>query len=184
MTEQRPHGEGNDEMSDQHGTGSGYAPMPGEPVGGPASRGAAPPSVINAVRLMFVRAALGVLSLIVLLATKNTLKKEIFKKNTSYDTSKLDDALNAAITIGVVIGLIFILLYVLLALQVRKGKNWARIVTWILAALGVLSALAGLAQPQPAFSRIVGLITAVIDLAIIVFLAQRASGEYFKGRRP
>lgn len=166
-------------MSDQYG--GGYAPMPGEPPRGPAVRGQAPPPVANAVRLMFVRAGLGVISLIVLLATKDTLKSEILKKNSTYDTTKLDDVVNAAITIGIVIGLIFILLYVLLALQVRKGKNWARIVTWVLAGLGVLSALASLAQPQPAFSRIVGLITAVIDLAIIVFLAQRPSGQYFKG---
>lgn len=171
-------------MSDQYGAGSGQAPMPGEPAGGPVARTTAPPSVNNAVRLMLVRAALGAIGLIVLLATKDTLKKEILKKNSSYDTSKLDDALNAAITIGLIIGLVFILLYVLLALQVRKGKNWARIVTWILAGLSVLGTLASLAQPQPAFSRVVGLIAAVIDVAIIVFLAMRTSGEYFKGRRP
>jgi hypothetical protein len=46
----------------------------------------------------------------------------------------------AAVAIGVAFGVIFIVLYVLLALQVQKGKNWARIITWILAAFGVLTA--------------------------------------------
>lgn len=32
----------------------------------------------------------------------------------------------------------FLVLYVLLAMQVAKGKQWARIVTLVLAALGVL----------------------------------------------
>jgi hypothetical protein len=79
-----------------------------------------------------------------------------------------------------VIGIVFIVLYVLLALQVRKGRNWARIVTWVLAALGVLNALGSLAQPQPGFSRVVGLIAGLIDVAIIVFLLQRPSNEYFR----
>ncbi len=118
---------------------SGYAPMPGEPAPGPVSAGPAPSSVVNAVRLMFVNVALGVLGLIVLFATKDTLKKDILKHHHSYSASKLDDTVNSAVAIGVVIGIIFIVLYVLLALQVGKGKNWARIVTWVLAGLGVLS---------------------------------------------
>ncbi|PZS18160.1 MAG: hypothetical protein DLM57_06790 [Pseudonocardiales bacterium] len=157
--------------------------MPGEPARGPVVRGEPPPPVNNAVRLMLVRAALGVLALIALIATKSTLKKEIFKKNSSYDPKKLDDALNAAIVVGVVIGIIFIVLYVLLALQVRKGKNWARIVTWVLAGLGVLGALVGFAQPEPALSRVLSLIGGIIDVAIIVLLAGKASSEYFRRAR-
>lgn len=167
-------------MSDQYGGPPGYGPMPGEPQRGPVSRGPAPPSVLNAVRLMFVGAALGLLGLIVLLATKGTLKKDILKHNQDYDAQKLNDAVNVAITVGVVIAIIFIALYVLLALQVGKGKNWARIVTWVLAGLGLLSALTSLAQPEPAASRVLTLIGGVIDLAIIVFLAQRPSNEYFR----
>jgi hypothetical protein len=73
-------------------------------------------------------------------------------------------------------------LYILLALQVGKGKNWARIVTWVLASLGVLSGLAALAQPEPALSRILSIIGLLVDIAIIVLLAQRPSNEYFRRR--
>ncbi|MDQ2748089.1 MAG: hypothetical protein M3Y44_00915 [Actinomycetota bacterium] len=168
-------------MSDPYAAGA-YNPMPGEPPRGPVTRGPAPAPVGNAVRLMFVRAAMGVLSLIALLATKDTLRKEVLKKNSGYSTQKLDDVVNAAVTIGIVIGLVFIVLYVLLALQVGKGKNWARIVTWVLAGLGVLSGLASFAQPEPALSRILGVIGLLIDIAIIVLLAQRPSNEYFRRR--
>jgi hypothetical protein len=167
-------------MSDQPGNPSGYAPMPGEPSrGGTVTRGPAPSSVRNAVRLMFVNVAIGVLGLIALFATKDTLKKEILKHHRSYSTSKLDDAVNAAVTIGTIFAIVFIVLYVLLALQVGKGKNWARIVTWVLAGLGVLGALTTFAQPEPAVSRALGILGGLVDLAIIIFLALRPSSEYF-----
>jgi len=156
--------------------------MSAEPPAGPVTRGPAPASVLNAVRLMFIRAALGVVGLIVLLATKDTLKKAILKKNPTADASRLDSLLNSAIAVGIVVGIIFIVLYVLLALQVRKGKNWARIVTWVLAGLGILGALASLAQPEPALSRLVTFVGAVLDIAIIVFLAQRPSNDFFRTR--
>lgn len=168
-------------MSDPYGAGP-YNPMPGEPPRGPVVRGPAPAPVRNSVRLMLVQAGLSVLGFIVLLATKDTLRNEIAKKNTGYDTAKLDDVVNAAVSIGIVIGIVFTVLYVLLALQVGKGKNWARIVTWVLASLGVLAGLASLAQPEPALSRILSIIGLLIDIAIIVLLAQRQSNEYFRRR--
>ncbi len=77
------------------------------------------------------------------------------------------------------VGLIFIVLYVRLALQVRKGKNWARIGKWVLAAFGVLSALGSLVQTAPVASRVLSLIAGLIDIAIIVLLAQKRSSAYF-----
>jgi hypothetical protein len=164
---------------------AGYgAPMPLAGYGAPPSpAGPPPPSVVNATRLMFVSAALGVIGLIVLLASKNSLRDQISKKNPDYDAHKLDTVVNAAVAVGIVFGVIFIVLYVLLALQVQKGKSWARIVTWILAALGVLSALSSLAQTTTGGSRIASLVGGVVDLAVIVLLAQKASNEYFRKPR-
>lgn len=169
-------------MSDQFGTG--YTPMPGEQPQAPITRAPAPSTVRNTVGIMLVRAGLGVIGIIVVLATKDSLKKAILKKNPTADTARLNTLLNTAITVGVVIGIIFIVLYVLLALQVRKGKNWARIVTWVLAGLGVLSALGSLAQPEPALSRVVSLIGGLLDLVIIVLLSQRPSNQYFRRTTP
>ena len=107
----------------------GQGPGPGSPYGAPmqpAGYGAPPPpvgpapsSVVNATRLMFVSAALGVIGLIVLLASKNSLRDQVAKKNPEYDAHKLDTVVNAAVAVGIVLGVIFIVLYVLLALQVR-----------------------------------------------------------------
>lgn len=146
----------------------------------PTPAGPPPPSVVNATRLMFVSAALGVIGLIVLLASKSSLRDQIAKKNPDYDAHKLDTVVNAAVGVGITFGVIFIILYVLLALQVKKGKNWARIITWILAALGVISALSSLAQTNTGGSRIASLVGGVVDLAIIILLLQKPSSQYFR----
>ncbi len=167
-------------MSDQYNAGGYGPPMPPDPGMTVQRTGPPPPPVTMAVRLMFIQAALSVLGLIVLFATKNSLKSAIRDNNPGYDSKQLDDAVNAGIAVGAVIGIIFIILYVLLALQVNKGKNWARIVTWVLAALGVLGVLVSFAQPEPAISRVLGIIGGIIDVAIIVLLAQKLSNAFFR----
>jgi hypothetical protein len=167
-------------MSDQTSTGSNYAPMPSEPGRAPATAGAAPSSVRNAVTLMYVRAALGLVGIVVLLATKDTLKKELLKKNPTADAAKLDSLFNTAIAAGIVGAVVFLVLYVLLAMQVAKGKQWARIVTLILAGLGVLSLLLAFASTAPALSHVVSIVSGLIDLAILVLLLTGGSGAYFR----
>jgi hypothetical protein len=154
------------------------APMPPVQPGSVAPLGPPPSSVVNAVRLMFLGAALSALGIIVLLTAKSSMRTAIANKNPNYDAHKLDTAVNAAIAISVVFGIIFLVLYVLLALQVRKGKNWARIVTLVITAIGVLSTLSSYAQPAPAIVHIFGTISGLLDLAIIVLLVQ--SKQYFR----
>lgn len=159
--------------------------MPPSPQGGvPVTTGkdprSAPSTVQNAVRLMFALVALSVISLIVVFADKNSLRNAIEDHNPSFDSSKVDSAVNTAVAVGAVIGIILIVLYVLLALQVRKGKNWARIVTWVLSGLGALGSVSNLAQPEATLTKIVAVIELVIDIVLIVLLALRPSNDYFR----
>ena len=126
------------------------APQGGGPLPGAKDPSTAPSTVQNAVRLMFVLAALGVIGVIIVFADKSALRKAIEDANTSYSTSQINDAVNSAIAIGAVVAIVLIVLYILLALQVRKGKNWARIVTWVLAGLGMLGSVR---QPRAAAGR-------------------------------
>jgi hypothetical protein len=160
----------------------GYGAMPPAEYGQPAPVGPAPSTVVNAVRLMFVAAVIGLVSLIVALSTKSTLRTDIAKKNPDFDSAKLNTAVNVAITAGVVFGIVFIVLFILLALQVRKGKNWARIVTWVITGLGIVSALASLGQTIAPASRVVGVISGLLDIAIVVLLLQKPSNAFFKSR--
>jgi hypothetical protein len=141
--------------------------------------GERPPPVTNAVRLMFLRVGIGLVSIIVLFATKNDLKKQLLKNN----VNATDSTVNAAIAVGAVIGIVFLVLYALLAVKVSKGRNWARIVTWVLAGLGILFGLIGLGSPAPGLSRILSILDLLIDVAIVVLLAQPVSSRYFKPTR-
>ncbi len=154
------------------------APMPPVQAGSVAPVGPPPPQVVNAVRLMLVGAALSAIGIVLLLTTKSSMRTVIAKKNPNFDPHKLDTTVTAAIAIGTAFGIVFLVLYVLLALQVRKGKSWARVVTLVITALGVLSALASFAQAVPAISHVLSIVSGLLDLAIIVLLVQ--GKEYFR----
>jgi hypothetical protein len=151
------------------------APQPPEGWSMPQA-GPAPSTVVNAVRLMLLRSAIGVISLIVLFATKDDLKKRILKR-----TPKASDStVNAALGVGAAIGIVILVFYVFLAFQIRKGANWARIVTFVIAGLGILGALISLGQPDPPLSRALGIVVGVIDVAVVVLLASGRSNRFFK----
>ncbi len=172
-------------MSDQ----PGYQPMPAEQP--PAIQQGAPlaeqPSTVrNAVYLMYARIVLGALSIVLAFTTKSTIRASIEKSNgangKTLSPSQIDTAVTAALAFAIVLGLVFLVLYVVLALQLRKGKKWAWIVTLILAALGVLSLLASFAQAGSAVTHTVGVLAGLLDLAILVLLLLTPSRAYF-GRR-
>jgi hypothetical protein len=166
-------------MSQSFGNGElPTAPPPPEGWAVPL-HGGAPPTVQNAVRLMLLRSAVGVVSLIVLFATKDDLKKRILAKT----PDATNGTVNAALTVAAVFGILVLVFYVFLAFQVREGANWARIVTWVIAGLGILGALLGFGQPDPPLSRILGVIVGVIDVAVVVLLAAGDSNRFFRARR-
>ena len=169
-------------MTDPTNAYGDFAPMPGGSPRDPAGQ-APPPPVQNAVMLMFARSALSVLSLAVLFLTRDTLRDQIQQSDPAMSPEIVDTATTVALTVGSVIGIVFIGLYVLLALQVRKGKNWARIVTLVLAGLGVLAGLASLLQAAPTVSRVISLVALGLDVAIMALLLQRRSGDYFRVSR-
>jgi hypothetical protein len=159
-----------------------YGAMPPAEYGQPVAVGPPPSSVLNAVRLMFVGAAFAVVSAIVAISTKSTIKSKIAAKNPDFDAQKLNTAVNVTIGTIVVFGIIGIILFIWLALKVRKGRNWARIVTWVLTGLGIITALGSLAQNVAGATRVVDLIGGVLDVAIVVLLMQKTSNAFFKRR--
>jgi hypothetical protein len=161
-------------VSDQSAVGSGD-PEPGRRI-----LGSAPASVWSAARLMYVRAGVGIVGMLALLATKDILQGQIQDRHPSLSGTQLVAAANAAVIAGLVTNCFFVVLYALLALQVRRGERWARTVTIVLAALGALGALASSPRPAPLPTRILSLLGAALDVGIIVFLTRRPSVEYFR----
>lgn len=150
-------------------------PAPGRPVTPPAQ-------VSNAVKLMFVRAAVSLLGLLTAFLLRDSLAEVIKQQNPAFDDRQLDTALTAGLAVSVVFGLVYLVLYVLLALQVQKGRSWARIVTLVLAGLSVLSGLYSLFAAAPALSKGLGLVTLLLDVAIFALLVSKPAAEYVRAR--
>jgi hypothetical protein len=132
---------------------------------------------------MFVRVALGVLNTLIAFLSTDSIKDTIRENDPSLTADEVNSAYAVAIGITVFFGLVFAVLYVLLAIQVRKGKNWARIVTWVLAGLGVLGGLLSLLGDGTGLEKGVGVIILLVDIAIIVLLAMKPANEYFAARK-
>jgi hypothetical protein len=129
---------------------------------------------------MVLRTAIALIAVVALLATKDTLRRDVLKKNPGYNPARVDSAVNAVVAIGVTFAVIFAALYLLLAWQVAKGRSWARIVTWVLAGIGVASQLGSLALTAAPFNRIAGIVELLLDVALIVLLASGSSNQYFR----
>lgn len=163
----------------------GYANAPQYPGGydEPVAAGPAPKEVIRATLIMFAQAALGLIGLIVNFADSGGVKDSIRDSDPSLTQDQVDSAYTVGLVFALIIGLVFAALYVLLALQMRKGKNWARIVTLVIAGLSILFGLIGLGASAPAISRVIGVIGLLLNIAIFVLLLLRPAREYFASRK-
>jgi hypothetical protein len=96
-----------------------------------------------------------------------------------------DSALHAALVAGAVVGLIIAAVELMFIWFAWQGRNWARIVLWILGGLGVVSGLAGLGTNSQfgGFYAALGVFQLVITLAAVVLLALKPSNEWYRYRR-
>ena len=164
--------------------GYGNAPQYGGAYGQPATPAGPPPQeVVRATLIMFVQAALGLLGLIINFADSAGIKDSIRSGNPNLTADEVDRAYATGLIFAIIIGLVFAALYVLLAIQMRKGKNWARITTMVIAGLSILFGLLGLFASAPALNRVLGIIGLVLNIAIFALLLTRPAKEYFAARR-
>ena len=160
-----------------------YPSMAPAPWETPVVQGPPPSTVVNAFRLILVQAALSLVNVVVTLLTVDSIKEQVRASSPTLDQAMIDAAAGVAVALAVVFGIIGIGVWILLAFKVRAGKNWARIVTFVFAGLGLLIGLASFAQPSSVFSHIVLLVAVAIDIALIVLLTRGPSAEFFR-RKP
>ena len=135
----------------------------------------APPPVLLTVRLMLLRSAVSVVSVIVQFATWDDLRRRYLDKHPTVRPGTVDTTL----TFAAVFSIVLLLFYAFLAFQVRRGANWARIVTWVIAGLGIIGALVSFGEPDSPLSRTLGIVIGFIDLAVVVLLLLPESNRYF-----
>ena len=167
-----------------YGQPYGYAPAPPPPP-----HQGAPPAV---ERPTTVRAGIGafvanlVLGLVASIATFAQLDDLVAQqlRQAASDVQVSEELIRTGIVVGSVIGLIIVALQVLVLWFAWQGRNWARIVLWVLGGLGVLSGLAGLAGDNPlgGFVSALGVFQLLLTLAGIVLLALAPSNEWYRYR--
>ena len=152
-------------------------PSSGKPA--ELQRPPAPPSVVNAVKLMYAGAAVSTVSLVISLADISGTKAAIRRARPSLTATQVNQLNTFIISLAIVSGLIGIGLWLWMAYANKAGKNWARITATVFFGLDTLSILTSFRQGEPVFSRLISILIWLIGLGAIVLLYQRQSSAYF-----
>jgi len=159
-------------------TASDPDPSDGRPAGPPPSH--APKPVLAAAQLMYGGAVGTVVHLIVALVFIGDLN--------AYHLTVLGHHLSSAqighlrlliITLVIVVGLILIALWLWMARAVRRGSNWARVLSTVLCGLATLE----LAGSQGVAQLSLAMLTWLTGLAAVWQLWRPASAAFFSRRR-
>jgi lipopolysaccharide export LptBFGC system permease protein LptF len=154
-----------------------YQPYPGggaDPMS-PAPRPPIPPSVTNAVRLMYVGAGLTAIGLILEFIGLSALKSAIRTASPTLTNAQVNTAETVAVAFFVIIGL-----WIWMALASKGGHNYARIVSSVLFGLSTLVLLVNIARTGLAGGLIASLVTWLVGLGAIILLWRKESSLYFQ----
>ena len=157
-----------------------YAGGPGGPGAPGAAPRAMPPTVHWASLALIAQVVIGVIAIVITFVRIDTIVDDILANNST--TTR--DAARAAVVFTSVVGLIISVLLIGLAVMIRRGRNWARIVAIVLAVLGILGGLAQFAQPYGGALAALDVVRLLLSIAILALLLMPASNEYFRAPRP
>ena len=153
---------------------SPYAQFPSQQ---PQAPGGVPQLVNTAFWLIVAAGAVWVISMLVSLGSLDTpAVRAMFEQQLAASGTKVDFNSMKGILIGtiVVMAVISAGLYALVAFNVRRGKNWARILGTVFAALSIFNIL----------PLSLATLAALLGIAAIVLLYLPAASPYFQKRQP
>jgi hypothetical protein len=141
-----------------------------------------PPSVRNAVLLMYAGAVLEVIALIVAVLTTSSLKAAILKAHPAYTAAQVHTAEDSR-TVSLVVGAVITIgLWLWMAWANGRGRSWARIVSAVLFGINTLDLIVSFALVHATASMIVGILIWLVGLAAVVLLFRRESGPFYRQR--
>ncbi|SDD17743.1 hypothetical protein [Auraticoccus monumenti] len=159
---------------------------PGQP-GPTGTRPARPATVRFAVLLMWVGAALSVVSLLTALAVMGQMRDMVADQLARQGVEATPEMVQASVTIGLVVaalsGLVGTALWILNAVFCGRGAGWSRILATVLAGIFLLNALYSLSQPSPVLSKVVLVLTMAVALGAVVLLWLKPSSDWFRAVR-
>ncbi len=159
-----------------------YQPYPssGKPV--EPERPPAPPSVLQAVKLMYAGAAVSTVSLFISLVDIGGTKDAIEKARPSLTATQVNQLNTFIITLAVVSGVLGVALWLWMARANSQGRNWARVVSTVLFGLATLDLFGVLSQPKTALGLVFPALTWLVGLGAVILLWRRESTDFFKPR--
>jgi len=160
-----------------------YQPYPssGKPV--EPERPPAPPSVLNAVKLMYVGAAVSTVSLVISLIDISGTKDAIRKARPSLTAAQVNQLNTFIITLAIISGVLGVALWLWMARANGQGRNWARILSTVLFGLATLDLFGVLSQPKTVLGLIFPVLTWLVGAGAVYFLWRKESSEFFKPRQ-
>ena len=153
-------------------------PSSGNPV--EPERLPAPPPVMNAVKLMYVGAAVSTVSLIISLADIGGLKGAIKKAKPTWTPAQVNQYDRFLIIVSIVSGVIGIALWLWMARSNSQGKNWARILSTVLFCLATLDLIGVFSQPKTVLGLVFPVLTWLVGLGAVFLLWRPESSAFFK----
>lgn len=166
----------------------GYAPAPAAPVGAAPPPMERPVTVRAGLGAFVATVVLGLVSAVVTFANWEQIVDEALRQaGVGLGGSERDMALSAAelgVQIGLVIGVVFTAVYLLFLWFAWQGRNWARVVLWVLGGLSVLSGIASLGVGGTGIGYLDGLslFSLLLTVAGVVLLALKPSNEWYRYR--
>jgi hypothetical protein len=138
--------------------------------------------VLNAVKLMYVGAAVSTVSLIVSFIDIGGTKAAIRRARPNLTATQVNQLNTFIITLAIVSGLIGIALWLWMARANGQGKNWARIVSTVLFGLATLDLIGVFSEPKTVIGLVFPVLTWLVGLAAIWLLWRPDSTAFFKPR--
>jgi hypothetical protein len=146
-----------------------------------------PRTVQRAVVLMYIGAALDVVSLIVVLFSFHVIENAIRKSaaTTAHPLTlhQIHDLAVFIVAIAVVESAIAIGLWLLMAWANKNGHSWGRITATVLFGLNTIFLLISFARPQGVLSLLAMLLVWLVGLGAIILLWRRETSDYIAARR-
>jgi hypothetical protein len=143
-----------------------------------------PPSVINAVRVMYVGAAVSVISVITGLLAYGSVKSGIRAAHPDLTAGQVSASAEFNLVAVLIAGLIGVGLWIWLARMCRDGRRVVRVVGSVLFGVDTLLQVLGFTQPITVAARIPGLLVWLVGLVAVVLLWRRDAADYFNAGEP
>jgi nitric oxide reductase large subunit len=162
-----------------------YQPYPTDAPTPVTPRPPVPPSVANAVKVMYVGALTSLLGIVIDVVTVGATKTAIEKRSHNLTVSQINSVQHVLVTSFIIGGVIGAAVWIVLARLCRAGKNGARITGTALFGLATLDTLVGAAvAPISGAVRAWALVVWLVGLVAVILLWRRSSSAFFKGTGP